>query len=178
MLTFAVGGAGAQADLPDQFLPGFSHALQRDAIKITLVAGTRPEVADRLRRSVEKAGLARQLGRSVFVLQGHDFADYYRRFGQLLRETDVLWTKPSEMSFYAALGIPLVVAKPVGVHERFNRRWLREQGAGLKQRNARYAAGWLGEWLSDGTLAAAAWSGYMRLPKTGTYEIARAAASA
>ena len=34
-----------------------------------------------------------------------------------------------------------------------------------------YAAGWIDEWLADGILAAAAWSGYRRLPKLGLYRI-------
>jgi hypothetical protein len=44
-------------------------------------------------------------------------------------------------------------------------------GAGLKQDDPRHAAEWLREWLDDGTLAAAAWSGYVRLPKFGTPRI-------
>jgi hypothetical protein len=42
---------------------------------------------------------------------------------------------------------------------------------GVKQRNAAYIATRIHEWLSDGTLAAAAWSGFMRLPKFGTYRV-------
>jgi hypothetical protein len=173
MLTFAVGGAGAQTDLPELFLPRFRALLERRALRITLVAGTRPDVANRLRASVERAGLAEHLDGDVRVLEASSFAEYHRRFSDLLRSTDLLWTKPSELSFYAALGIPLVTAPPIGEHERFNLRWLREHGAALKQRNPRNAAGWLQEWLTDGTLAAAAWWGYTRLPKLGTYEIAR-----
>jgi len=86
----------------------------------------------------------------------------------------VLWTKPSEMTFYGALGLPLVLAPPVGVHERYNRRWAREGGAGLKQREARFASEWIGDWLADGLLASAAWAGYMRLPKFGLYRILEA----
>ena len=92
----------------------------------------------------------------------------------LLARTDVLWTKPSEMTFYAALGLPLVLASPVGAHERINRRWVRESGAGVKQRDPRFAGEWLTEMLVDGALAAAAWAGYMRLPKFGLYRILEA----
>jgi catechol 2,3-dioxygenase-like lactoylglutathione lyase family enzyme len=62
-------------------------------------------------------------------------------------------------------------APPVGVHERYNRRWAREGGAALKQRDARFAAEWLGDMIADGTLAAAAWAGFMRLPKFGLERI-------
>ena len=76
-----------------------------------------------------------------------------------------------ELVFYAALGLPLVLAAPVGVHERYNLRWVREAGAGLKQREVRFAAEWFTDWLADGLLAAAAWAGYMQLPKFGLYRI-------
>ena len=59
----------------------------------------------------------------------------------------------------------------MGAHERFNRRWLREHGAGLKQRRLDQFPGWLDEWLLDGNLAAAAWSAYTRIPRTGTEQI-------
>mgnify|MGYP006200480153 CR=1 FL=1 len=48
--------------------------------------------------------------------------------------------KPSEMSFYSGLGLPCIIAPPVGAHERYNRRWLREQGVGLKQRRLDHAS--------------------------------------
>jgi len=75
------------------------------------------------------------------------------------------------MTFYGALGLPLLLAPPVGVHERYNRRWARESGAGFTHREPTYAAEWISDWLADGILAGAAWAGYMRLPKFGLYRI-------
>jgi hypothetical protein len=59
----------------------------------------------------------------------------------------------------------------VGVHERHNRRWVRESGAGFKQRDARFAGEWLNDMLVEGALADAAWAGFVRLPKFGLYRI-------
>jgi hypothetical protein len=171
LLTYAVGGAGAQAGLAASFLPGFRRAVERGLLRIALVAGVRPEVEARFRELVHRAGMERLLGAGVEILREPDFSAYYARFNALLARTDVLWTKPSELTFYGALGIPLVLAPPVGVHERYNRRWAREEGAGLKQRDARFAAEWIADGLADGLLAAAAWAGYMRLPKFGLYRI-------
>jgi hypothetical protein len=140
---------------------------------VNLVAGTRADVAEKFRAAVERAGLAHLLDKGVRIIVAPDFRSYYARFNSLLLHTDVLWTKPSELSFYAALGLPLVLAKPVGSHERYNRRWLREQGVALKQHKVRHTAAWLEEWLEDGTLAAAAWTGFLRMSKDGTYRIAR-----
>ncbi len=174
LLTFAVGGAGAQAGLPRLFLPGFRNAIQAGRIRVALVAGVRPEVAGLFREAVARAGLEGSLGAGIRILLGDGLDDYFARFEELLAETDVLWTKPSEMTFHAALGLPIVCGPPVGVHERYNRRWAREGGAGLKPRAPRFAAQWIGDWLEDGTLAGAAWSGFIRLPKFGLYRILEA----
>jgi hypothetical protein len=171
-LMFAVGGAGAQAELAFDFLPSLRDALVAGNLELWLVAGVRPEVAHTFERAVEKAGLEACLDRSVHLLYETRFDAYYRAMNHALAETDILWTKPSELSFYGALGLPIVISKPVGAHERFNRRWLREHGVGLKQQSAAHADSWLTEWLEDGVLAGAAWAGFSRLPKTGTHKIA------
>jgi hypothetical protein len=116
-------------------------------------------------------GLDQRHGSGIRIIFAPDFDSYYSLFNECLLDTDVLWTKPSELSFYAALGLPLVLAKPVGSHERYNRRWLREQGVAMKQHKLRHAGDWLDEWLEDGTLAAAAWTAFFRMSKEGTYRI-------
>jgi hypothetical protein len=169
LLTFAVGGAGAQVNLVEEFLPGLRHAIAAGRLRLALVAGTRRNVVDRFESWLQKADLGSEIGGAVQILADGDFHSYYRRFNALLANTDILWTKPSELSFYAALGIPQIVSWPVGAHEKYNRRWLVENGAGIKQRNARFAGEWLVDSLRDGTLAAAAWAGFMHLPKFGLY---------
>ena len=171
-LVFAVGGAGAQVGLARDFLPSLAEPLRRGRVRLTLVAGVRADVAAAFRRALERCGIGEELGGSVAILHVPDLPGYLARFADLLADADVVWTKPSEVSFYAALGLPLVMGHPVGVHERYNRRWVLHHGAGLKQESPRHAWGWLREWLEDGTLAAAAWAGYTLLPKHGTYRIA------
>jgi hypothetical protein len=170
-LTFAVGGAGAQADMAEQFLPSLKKSIAKGRLKVNLVAGTRPDVSEKFERAIRSAGLDQLHGNGIRIVAAPDFDSYYSLFNECLLDTDVLWTKPSELSFYAALGLPLVLAKPVGSHERYNRRWLREQGVAMKQHKIRHAGAWLDEWLEDGTLAAAAWTGFFRMSKEGTYRI-------
>jgi hypothetical protein len=170
-LVFAVGGTGTQAGLAHSFLPSLRPLIERGALRLTLVAGVRPEVAAVFRDALSKSGLLPALGEGVEILEAANHAAYFSAFGLLMAQTDLLWTKPSELTFYAALGIPLICAPPVGIHESYNRRWAIEHGAGLRQRDPRWAADWIGEWLSDGTLAAAAWSGFARMPKFGLYRI-------
>jgi hypothetical protein len=174
LLTFAVGGAGAQAGLARQFLPSLRPALLEGRLRLALVAGIRADVRDALEDALAAAGLSEAVGVGVEILFEPGLDAYLAEMDRLLARTDVLWTKPSELCFYAALGLPLVCAPPVGVHERINRRWVRESGAGFKQRDARCAADWLADLLADGSLAAAAWSGFTRLPKFGTYRILEA----
>jgi UDP-N-acetylglucosamine:LPS N-acetylglucosamine transferase len=171
-ITFAVGGAGAQAELVDLFLPSLAPALRTGQLKLTLVAGVRREVAERFRRAIAAADLADELDRSIEIILADDIPAYFRAFNAVLARTDALWTKPSELTFFAALGLPLILAPAVGEHERLNARWASEHGAALPMRDPRAAWHWFEEWLADGTLAQAAWAGFRALPRNGLYEIA------
>ena len=170
-LTFAVGGAGAQVEMARQFLPGVRRAVEEGRLRLVLVAGVRAAVEARFREEIHRAGMDGTLGAGVEILRADSLEEYFDRFDSAMASTDALWTKPSELSFYAALGLPLVFAKPVGVHERYNRRWIRESGAGVVERAPSAAWQWFSDWLEDGTLAGAAWSGFIRLPKHGLYRI-------
>jgi hypothetical protein len=176
LVTFAVGGAGAQAGLVRLFLPSMREEVEAGRLRVALIAGVKPRVKEVFDESIRGSGLEPALGQGVEVLFEPEMDAYFTRMNALLARTDVLWTKPSEMCFFAALGLPLVCSSPVGAHERLNRRWVREAGAGFKQRDPRFAAEWLGDMLSEGALAAAAWAGFMRLPKFGLYRILDAVA--
>lgn len=174
LVTFAVGGAGAQKGIARRLLRGCRDAIARGRLRLALVAGVRREVAESFRSWIAEAGLEPLGDGAVRVVHAESVDAYLAAFESLMADTDVLWTKPSELVFYGALGIPLVIAPPVGHHERYNRRWALEHGLGLRQGDPRFAAEWLAEWLRDGTLAAAAWSGFLRAPKHGTRRIAAA----
>ena len=66
---------------------------------------------------------------------------YFHDFTQTLKTTDILWTKPSELSFYCGLGIGIVMAPPIGSQEEFNRVWLTYMGGGVSQNDPRYTGG-------------------------------------
>jgi hypothetical protein len=177
-VAFAVGGAGAQAELADRFLPSLAPVLRAGQLHLTLIAGVRREVAERFRRAVDAAGLGSCLGdhgaASVSILHEPDLPSYFHAFNRALADIDALWTKPSELAFFAALGLGLVFSPAVGEHEWRSARWAMEHGAALRQHQPEGAAHWLADWLADGTLAQAAWSGFRSLPKQGLYEIAAA----
>jgi len=171
-LAFAVGGAGAQSEMVERFLPSLAKRLRRGKMRLTLIAGVRQEVAQVFRDAVAQAGLTPELDDgTISILLADSHPEYFAKFDELLESVDVLWTKPSELTFYGALGLPLILSSPVGSHERYNARWALHSGAAVRQSDPRHAGDWLWEMLKDGTLAGAAWTGYMRMPKFGLYRI-------
>ena len=174
LAVFAVGGAGAQTDLARRLLPALKPLLEENRLRLCLVAGIRPEVAAKFSLWLDETGLADRLERDIEILYEPTLPRYFQRFNALLAETDILLTKPSELVFFGALGLPLVLSRPLGIHEGYNRRWAIENGAGLKMRDPGQAGWWIREWLSEGVLAAAAWFGFLRLPKFGLYQILEA----
>jgi hypothetical protein len=169
LVVFAVGGAGAQADLPERFLPSLRPRIEEGRLRLALLAGARADVARRFEALLASYKLAGHPG--ARVVAEPDLSATFGVCNALLAEADVLWTKPSELTFFAALGLPLVLSAPVGAQEGYNHRFAVEQGAALAQRDPRFAGDWIVEWLENGTLAGAAWSGFTRLPKRGLYRI-------
>ena len=170
-IVFAVGGAGAQAEIARQILMSLRSALEGGRIRICLVAGTRLEVNCFFLETIREVGLAEELGKSVHVLASLSKTDYFTKFNQVIREADVLWTKPSELSFYCALGLPVVMTPPIGSHEECNSDWLIKNGAGIPQEDPAAAADWLFDWRDSGLLALSAFNGFFNAPRHGAENI-------
>jgi hypothetical protein len=169
LIVFAIGGAGAQVPLAKKVMQGMKRQIEAGKLRLALVAGRRPEVARQLREALDSLGLDGHPGAELH--EAADFPSYLRDLNALLARADALWSKPSEMTFFAALGLPFISAPPVGVHESWNLRWATERGAALPQHDPAAAGEWLMEWLEDGVLAGAAQAGFTRLPQLGLYEI-------
>ncbi len=170
-VTYAVGGAGAQRQVAADILRSSAPFIRQGRMRLNLIAGVRREVADFFRESIRAEGLEGEFGQGVRVLLAPDKASYFRSFNEWLRETDLLWTKPSELVFFAALGIPILMTPPLGSHEEFNRDWLRMMGAGFMQEPPRYAGEWLADWGGNGMLAEAAFDAYVKAPRHGTENV-------
>jgi hypothetical protein len=135
------------------------------------MAGTRRDVAEYYRLSAEYRGLGKQLGDWLLVPTFESRAEYFAGFNKLLETTDILWTKPSELSFYTGLGLPIIMAPPIGSQEEFNRLWLQYMGGGVPQNDPRLTSEWLFDWINSGGMARMAWSGYIEAPTHGVYRI-------
>jgi hypothetical protein len=171
-LTFAVGGAGAQRELGIQIVKSLKKDILRERIEVHLVAGIRKEVADYFTNELKKMSLGKKLGEGVHVHVKNTRNEYFRDFGKLMRQTDILWTKPSELSFYCGIGLPIIMAPPIGSQEDFNKLWLESAvNAGTSQLDPDYTNEWLFDWINSGGLAKYAWNGYIEAPTHGTYRI-------
>jgi len=169
LIVFAVGGAGVHVPLAKTLLSGMEKQIREGRLRLALVAGIRKEVASTLSATLAGLGLAGHAGTEL--LYDPDVFSYIRRFNALLARADALWSKPSELTFFAGLGLPFIAAPPVGAHEERNLRWATDRGAALLQHDPETAGQWLLEWVEDGVLASAAEAG-MCLPQTGVYDIA------
>jgi hypothetical protein len=160
-LTFAVGGAGAQKIIAKDILFSLRKKLLKEEMVLNLVAGTRNDVYLYFQEKICQYGLKKLLGKNINILFALEKQDYFTQFNQILKTTDVLWTKPSELVFYSGLGIPLIMAPSVGAQENFNRTWLKTINAGISQNNPRYTDEWLFDWVESGWLAEAAMDGFL-----------------
>jgi hypothetical protein len=168
-VTFAVGGAGAQVEIGLAALASLAPLIRENRVRLNLVAALRPAVEQVFRKAVAAAGLADHAG--VRIVFEKTMAAYMKTFNSVLRTTDVLWTKPSELTFYAALGVAMVAAPPIGVHEERNFAWLEQHGAVVPQQDPRYAHQWLPDLCRRGILADKAMSGFLKLRKLGARRI-------
>jgi hypothetical protein len=167
-LMYAVGGAGAQREIGEKIAFSLRKKILNDEIKLILVAGIRKDVHDFF--TTVKSKITDDNSK-IEIIYSDDLYDYFDKFNRALKYTDILWTKPSELSFYCALGIPIIIAPSIGAQEKFNQKWLFEVQAGIKQENPDFTDQWLFEMLNKGILAEAAWSGFLKARKLGTFKI-------
>jgi hypothetical protein len=167
-ISYSVGGAGAQKEIGKSIASALKKKLLNNEVKLNLIAGTKKSIRDYFLEIKEKTAAD---GDAINVIYSEDILTYFRLFNEAMRDTDILWTKPSELSFYSGLGLPIIMAPTIGSQEKFNSIWLREIRSGIRQLNPEYADQWLFDYLNKGMLAEAAWSGFLKVRKLGTYKI-------
>ena len=166
-IMFSIGGAGAQKEIPLNAINGLAEKIKNKKLRFIIAVGVREELAKYYAENIK--GL--KLDGWVHILSAITTNEYFKLFNEALRETDVLWTKPSELSFYAGLGIPIIIAPPIGSQEDFNKKWLLHVGAGVAQENPKYADQWFYDSLNAGDLAEVAMQGFVEIEKMGAYNI-------
>jgi hypothetical protein len=165
-ITYAVGGAGAQKEIGGKIAHSLRHRLHGNEIHLLFIAGVRSDVRDYF---VDvKKDLKTE---NISIIYADTLHEYFHAFNNAMHRTDMLWTKPSELSFYSGLGLPIIMTPAIGAQEKFNRQWLHEIHAGIKQENPDYTDQWLFDLLNDGIIADLAWSGFLKARKLGTFKI-------
>jgi hypothetical protein len=165
-ITFGVGGAGAQTDIAFAIARSLRDKIAKGEVQYNVLAGVRAEVNELLQNMKKDLGCP-----TINVVWGRSLEEYFKKFTECMRVTDILWTKPSELSFYCGLGIPIIIAPPIGSQELYNRSWLLEIQAAYPQEDPQYTQEWLFDLLNAGRLADAAWDGFLKARKFGTYKI-------
>lgn len=170
-LTFAVGGAGAQRKIAHDILGSLKKMILAKKINLNLVAGSRNDVFAYFRGEIKEWGLSKALDDNLKIIFAMEKQDYFIKFNEVLRETDMLWTKPSELVFYVGLGLPIIMAPSLGSQEVYNRTWLKTIGGGISQNNPKYTHEWLTDWVNSGWLAEAAMAGFLDGRQFGVFNI-------
>jgi hypothetical protein len=166
-IMFSIGGAGAQKEICIKAIHKLKKHIRDRKLRFIIAIG----VKEGLRKYFERNIQDLKLDGMVHIISGVTTEQYFKVFNEALRETDILWTKPSELSFYAGLGIPIIIAPPIGSQEDFNKRWLSHVGAGVAQENIEYIDQWFYDLLNGGDFAEMAMQGFMEIEKKGTYNI-------
>jgi len=166
-IMFSIGGAGAQKEIGLNLVNSLISQIKAGKLRIIIAVGIRGELTKYFADNIK--GL--KLDGWIHILFAKTIDDYFDKFNKALRETDILWTKPSELSFYAGLGIPIIIAPTIGSQEDFNKRWLLHIGAGIPQEVPKHADQWFFDLLNGGDFAEIAMQGFIEIEKMGTYNI-------
>ena len=167
-ITYVVGGAGALKEIGKDIAFSLRDKIMHNEVTLNLVAGTKLFVKkyyDEVCQKIHSPNLN--------VIYSDNIYDYFEEFNQVIRETDILWTKPGELTFYCALGFPIIIADPIGSQEEYNKKWLIKTGGGIPQKNPKKAHEWLFKLIDDGTITKMAVNGYKNARQDGLYEILR-----
>jgi len=167
-VMFAVGGASAQTGLAFRVLEGMAPLVKQGKAQLVLSVGVSKVSRDRMKKKMEELNLNEP---DCHILFAETKPLYFRAFNNALSTTDILWTKPSELSFYSALGLPILIAPPVGAQEIQNRKWLHFLEAAYDQLPPEDAYEWLPDILEAGTLARCAMNGYINIPRSGAWNV-------
>lgn len=170
-IAFAVGGAGAQSEIAIEILKSLKKRIQDGKVRMILIAGIRKKVSDFFIEEIKKIKMGKYIDDGIEIVFEPSIHAYFDSFNLALREIDILWTKPSELSFYSGLGLPIVMAPIIGSQEQFNREWLLRSGFGIDQKNPKYTDQWLFDWLNEGVLAEMAMEGFIEGKQLGAEEI-------
>ncbi len=170
-IMFSIGGAGAQKERVIQIIKSLLYLLENNSLDFIIGCGSKEEVKQYFLSQLLKLRLGFNIDKNIFLIYHPSTEKYFELFNSYLNQTDILWTKPSELSFYAGLGIPIIIAPPLGSHEKINKTWLIENGFGITEQDLRFTNEWLFDLIREGKLAETAMEGFIEIRKDAVKQI-------
>lgn len=168
-IMFPFSGAGAYSNVLAELVKALLDHIRGGTIRLIVSCGDNEQAL----RNAENLFVNYGLDESEFteILFDKDIFASFDRFNSALKSVDLIITKPGEIIFYAALGIPMVFLPPIGAHEVRNREYLMENKCAVDIVPVSGFAEWLEDSRRNEKLLELAEMGYRNLPKTGAFEI-------
>ncbi len=168
-IMFPFSGAGAYSNVLSDLVKSIHEDLKEGSFRLIVSCGNNTHAL----KSAENLFINYGIEELEFaeIMFEEDIFAAFDKFNSALKSADVMITKPSEMVFYAALGIPLVFLPPIGAHEEKNRNYLFENNCAVNMVPASDFPRWLEKSRHRGLLLELAENGFTNLPKNGSVAI-------
>jgi Domain of unknown function (DUF6938) len=168
-IIFPFSGSGAYSNVLADLVKSIHEELKEGSLRLTVSCGDNRHALSKAENIFINYGIE-DLEFAEIMFEEDVFAAF-DEFNSALKSADVMITKPSEMVFYAALGIPLIFLPPIGAHEEKNRDYLFENECAVNMVPSTDFPKWLEKSRRRGFLVELAENGFTRLPKNGSVAI-------
>ncbi len=168
-VMFPFSGAGAYSNVLSKIISSLADNLREGSIRLVVSCGNNIHAFAKTRKILSGSGIDRQ--ESIRVIFNPDLFSSFDEFNSALEQTDVVVTKPGELVFYAALGLPMLLLRPIGGHEAGNREYLKKNNCAMDLASPEKLQDWLRESRTSGKLLELTQNGYNNLPRNGAAEI-------
>lgn len=167
-IAYVVGGAGAYSDIGMKIANLLRNEIEEGLIVLHLVAGIKGEIICSYHNFKQNRF---PKSNNLKIVGSNKLPDYFNQFNELMSHIHILWTKPSELVFYSALGIPIIMTDPLGPQEEANHAWVLETGVGTDQYISKYTNLWLMNRLNSKEFSRMASNGWNKGIRTASYKI-------
>ncbi len=168
-IMFPFSGAGAYSNVLADLVSSIILDLKEGGLRLIVSCGNNEHALQKAENIFVNYGLEDL--ENAEIMFDEDIFRSFDEFNEALKLADVIITKPSEMVFYAALGIPLIFLPPIGAHEERNRDYLFENGCAVNMVPPPDFPRWIYRSRMNGLLMEMAENGFTKLPKTGSVVI-------
>ncbi|MFO8021322.1 MAG: hypothetical protein R6U65_02560 [Perlabentimonas sp.] len=169
-IAYPIGGAGVMVDNGIKAAIGLKSLVVEGKIELVFVPSPNNSSVNKLNKFKDTHFADCP---NLIIANSTNLDGYFTLFNRILANTHILWTKPSELTFYSGLGIPIIMCPPLGAQERCNREWLLANEIGVDQLNPLKSKGWLVGMFYSGLLAQMARNGWECGRRTALYNVER-----